>query len=99
MKLGKLPSSFRLRPFTQFFRIRFYTAGTDKEQAEITAALANSPEAIAKIGKFFYDTTLQLITASSFSLVGKKTHGVDIVRDVLKLVPVYWAAADIVSPS
>lgn len=76
---------------------RFYTAGTDKEQTEITAALANSPEAIAKIGQFFHDTTRQLITASSFSLVGKKTHGVDVVRDVLKLVPIYWAAADIVS--
>ncbi|KAF9466079.1 linoleate diol synthase [Collybia nuda] len=73
----------------------FYTAGTDEEQAKTTAALASSPEAISKIGQFFHDTTRQLITANSFSLVGNKTHAVDIVRDVLKLVPIYWAAADI----
>lgn len=76
---------------------RFYTAGTDTEQAIITGALAKTPEATDKIGKFFYEATLKLITAGSFSLVGKKTHGVDIVRDVLKLVPIYWASADIVS--
>jgi linoleate 10R-lipoxygenase len=78
---------------------RFYTVGSEKEQTRIAGALTNSAEPTAKIGRFVYDTTRQLIASSSFTLVGKKTRGVDIVRDVLKLVPVYWAAADIVSVS
>lgn len=98
LRRGKsLNFPFDLRLFAWLFR--FYTVGSEKEQARIASALTNSAESTAKIGKFFYDTTRQLIASSSFTLVGKKTHGVDIVRDVLKLVPVHWAAADIVSSS
>ncbi|RDB20840.1 Linoleate 10R-lipoxygenase [Hypsizygus marmoreus] len=73
----------------------FYTAEGPEAQEKVYKALADSPESIEKIGRFFYDTTRKLIDASSFALVGKKTHGVDLVRDVLKLVPVCWAASDI----
>jgi linoleate 10R-lipoxygenase len=77
----------------------FYTVHGDTEQDKIAKHLADTPEATDKIGKYFYDTTSQLIKSNSFSLVGKKVCGVDIVRDVLRVVPVMWAAADIVSCS
>lgn len=73
----------------------FYTAQQDTEENKIAKALADSPEALDKIGKYFYDTTSHLIKSNSFSLVGDKVRGVDIVRDVFRVVPILWAAADI----
>ena len=74
----------------------FYTVQGDTEQDKIAKALADTPEAIAKIGKYFHDTTSKLMKSNSFTLVGSQVHGVDIVRDVLKVVPTMWAAAVIV---
>jgi len=73
------------------------TAANEK----IHKALADSPETVNHIGTFFYEHTLELIKSNSYSLVGKKSYGVDIVRDVLKIVPIIWAASGIVisSPS
>ena len=64
-------------------------------QKEFTSALVPSPEAIEKIGQYFYKKTSELISAGSYSLIHKDTKGVNIV-DVLKLVPIYWAASEIV---
>jgi hypothetical protein len=75
----------------------FYTVQGDTEQDKIAKALADTPEATAKIGKYFYDTTSKLMKSNSFTLVGSQVHGVDIVRDVLRVVPTMWAAANIVS--
>ncbi|GLB41915.1 putative animal haem peroxidase [Lyophyllum shimeji] len=73
----------------------FYTVDGREAREKVYKALADSTESVDKIGRFFYDTTRQLIDSHSFALVGKKTYSVDIVRDVLKHVPVYWAAAEI----
>lgn len=62
---------------------------------KVHKALVDSPASLDKITTFFYESTRELISASSFTLVGKKTFGVDIVRDVLKVVPVIWAASAI----
>ena len=63
---------------------------------KIHKALADSPETVNNIGTFFYEHTFELINTNSYSLVGKKSYGIDIVRDVLKIVPVLWAASAIV---
>ena len=60
---------------------------------KIHNALANSSD---DTGAFFYEHTLQLINSNSYSLVGRKSYGIDIIRDVLKIVPVLWAASAIV---
>ncbi|KAH7890809.1 heme peroxidase [Phlebopus sp. FC_14] len=75
----------------------FFTASVDgpKEQKEFLDALTPSPDAIDNIGKYFYNKTRELIEVNSFALIGTKTRSVNIVRDVLKLVPVYWAASEI----
>lgn len=58
--------------------------------------MADSTESIDKIGRFFFDTTRKFIDLHSYKLVGNITHGVDLVRDVIKYVPVHWAASEIV---
>ncbi|KAF8074859.1 linoleate diol synthase [Lyophyllum atratum] len=73
----------------------FYTVDGPQAQEKVYKALADSPESIAQIGSFFYETTRDLIDSRSFALVGKKTRSVDIVRDVLRLVSVHWAASEI----
>lgn len=73
----------------------FYTVDGPQAQEKVYKALTDSSESVNKIGKYFYDTTRELIESCNYSLVGKKTYGVDIVRDVLRIVPVYWAASEI----
>ncbi|KAH7927845.1 heme peroxidase [Leucogyrophana mollusca] len=75
----------------------FFTASDDglKEQGSFLEALAPSPEAIAKIGAFFFNKTRELINVHSYSLVGENTRAVNVVRDVLKFVPIHWAATEI----
>jgi hypothetical protein len=82
---------------------RFFLASADaaqgeKQQREVLGALLHSPEAADSIGRFFFDKTRELVAAASYSQVGGKTSSVDIVRDVLKYVPLYWAATELVSP-
>jgi hypothetical protein len=60
-------------------------------------ALVNAPVAADNIGEFFHRKTCQLITSNSYTLVGGQTHNIDVVRDVLNHVPLYWAATEIVS--
>jgi len=71
------------------------TANAAQVQKEFISALAPSPEAIEKIGQYFYKKTTELVSAASCSLINTNTKSVNIVRDVLKLVPVYWAASEI----
>jgi len=70
----------------------FFIAEGEKQQREVYAPLFESQESLDTYGNFFRDTTRKLISANSFTLVGGKTCVVDIARDVLKVVPVYWAA-------
>ncbi|KAG1827565.1 heme peroxidase [Suillus subaureus] len=66
-----------------------------EEQKQCISALAPSSEAISKIGTYFYNKTKELIEQHSFSLVGEKTCAINIVRDVLKVVPLSWAATEV----
>ena len=60
-------------------------------------AILNSPDLVERIGQYFYETTRNFIAKECFTLVGGKISGVDLVRQVLRVVPIYWAAADLVS--
>ena len=76
----------------------FFAASVNgtEEQKQFIGALAPSSEAVSKICSYFYNDTSELIKETSFSLVGDKTRGVNIVRDVLKFVPLRWAATQVV---
>ncbi|KAG1742705.1 heme peroxidase [Suillus paluster] len=75
----------------------FFSASENgvKEQKQFISALAPSPEAVSKIGTYFYTKTQELIEQHSLTLIGKKTRAVNIVRDVLKFVPLHWAATEV----
>ena len=60
-------------------------------------AVLNSPDLVEEIGKYFYDTTKKFIASESYTHVGGKICGVDLVRQVLREVPIHWAAIDLVS--
>lgn len=67
-----------------------------KEHEQVIKAIANSPDSVSKIEKFFFDTTRELIKSASYPSIVGKTQNVNIVRDVLKYVPLHWAATEIV---
>lgn len=67
-----------------------------KEREEIVKALAGSPEATSKIEKFFFDKTREAIKEASFSPVIGGTNIVNLVRDVLRGLPLKFAATEIV---
>ncbi|KAF8906299.1 linoleate diol synthase [Gymnopilus junonius] len=73
---------------------RFFPIESDKEQQAVITVLS-SPELLDGIGRYFYESTKKLIDSNSYTLVGGKVAGVDIVRQVLTTVPVYWAATEL----
>jgi linoleate 10R-lipoxygenase len=78
-----------------FFLASADPARGEREQRAVLGALLYTPESPNKIGQYFYNKTRELITANSFSLVGGKSRCVDVVRYVLRHVPVHWAATEI----
>lgn len=60
-----------------------------REQRALVGVLAESTD---KITGFFYEKTRELMQRESYALVQSSTRAVDIVRDVLKYVPIHWAS-------
>jgi len=52
---------------------------------------------LESIGHYFHETSQKLIAENSFTLVGGSSFGVDLIKYVIRLVPVHWAASDLVS--
>lgn len=57
------------------------------------------PGRLDTYAKFYFDTTRKLIRQKNFSLVGSDVRSIDIVRDVVNLVPVHWASTHVVRSS
>ena len=75
---------------------RFFPIEDDKDRQAVVSILS-SPDLLERIGKYFYETTKKLMSESAFELVGGKVAGVDVVRQVLRFVPVHWVATELVS--
>ncbi len=54
-------------------------------------ALTGAAGSLDKITESFYQKTRELMITESWACVGQTVKNVDIVRDVLKYVPLYWA--------
>lgn len=76
---------------------RFYPLEDEKTLKAVVTALSGSSKLVDSIGRYFYETTQNLMAENSFALVGKKTYGVDIAKHVLRTVPMHWVASDLVS--
>lgn len=59
-------------------------------------ALVGAPGSADKLADFFYQKTRELMVSEAWTGVGSQTKSVDVVRDVLKYVPIFWAS-DMVS--
>ncbi len=51
-----------------------------------------TPEALLKAAESMVVTALELIKERSFTIVGKDTLSVEIVRDVFNVLPLHWVA-------
>lgn len=58
--------------------------------------LQASPDQAEKIAHYFYERTRKLIISKSYTLADKGIKYVDIARDVLRYVPLYWTATELV---
>ncbi|PPQ98253.1 hypothetical protein CVT26_003424 [Gymnopilus dilepis] len=72
----------------------FFPIESDTDQKAVRGVLA-SPELLNGIGRYFHDSTKKLISSNAYTLVGKKVGGVDVVKQALTIVPVYWAATEL----
>ncbi|CAL1714626.1 unnamed protein product [Somion occarium] len=63
----------------------------EREQRVMLKALTEAPGGIGKITTYFYQKTRELMLQGSYTCVGTTTRNVDLARDVLKYVPIYWA--------
>ncbi|OCH96232.1 linoleate diol synthase [Obba rivulosa] len=75
----------------------FFIASEDPERAgrehhALVKALTAAAGSEQKIAAWFYQKTRELIMRESYTTVGSQTKYVDIVRDVLRLLPIHWAA-------
>ncbi|KAH8992739.1 linoleate diol synthase [Lactarius deliciosus] len=66
-----------------------------RDQTEVLRILQASPERAEQIANYFYEKTRELINIKSYSLNDKNVKYVDIVRDVLRYVPLHWAATEL----
>ncbi|KAJ3491856.1 hypothetical protein NLI96_g423 [Meripilus lineatus] len=75
----------------------FFISSEDPERAkrehrDIMSALTDVPGSIEKITGYFFRKTRELIMRESISMVNTNTKSIDLARDVLKVVPILWAA-------
>ncbi|OAX33207.1 heme peroxidase [Rhizopogon vinicolor AM-OR11-026] len=66
-----------------------------EEQNQFIGVLTPSPQAASKICAYFHDKTKELMEQRSFPLIGEKTRAINVVRDVLKSLPLHWAATEV----
>ena len=88
----KLTKQANIVPGPGFFIASDDSARGEREQRAILTALTDGGASISKITEYFYRKTRELMLQNSYPCVGVTTRNVDIVRDVLKYVPVYWGA-------
>lgn len=85
-----------LSNYDRFFLASNNDADSQRDQREVLRVLSASPAEAGKIAQYFYERTRKLIIAKSYSLANKEVKYVDIVRDVLRYVPLYWTATELV---
>ena len=81
-------------PICRFFIACDNPSRAAMEQRAIMGVLKSYENQILQ---FFCDKTKELMARESYSLVGVKTRSLDIVRDVLKYIPIHWASSFFVS--
>ena len=81
--------------FDRFFLASNKDAESQRDQRDVLRILGAQDES-DQIAHYFYEKTRELIKLKSYSLTDKTIKYVDIVRDVLRYLPVHWAATSLV---
>lgn len=66
------------------------TTGT----SEVSKYVFSKPE--ADVGSYFAKKTQALVKSNAFSKVGTEVNFVDVVKDVINLLPIHWISQEIV---
>jgi len=82
--------------YDSFFLASNNDTESQRDQREVLRVLQASPDQTEKIAHYFYERTRKLIISKSYSLSDNGIKFVDIVRDVLRYVPLYWTATELV---
>jgi len=82
--------------YDRFFLASNIDAESQRDQREVLRVLQAPPNQADKIAHYFYERTRKLILSRSFAVSGKGVKMVDLVRDVLRYVPLYWTATELV---
>lgn len=80
---------------------RFFLASNDdlesqRDQREVLRVLQAEPDRTDKIALYFYERTRKLIVSKSYTLSDTRVRFVEIIRDVLRYVPLHWTATELV---
>ncbi|KAI9456900.1 linoleate diol synthase [Russula earlei] len=67
-------------------------AESQHDQRQILRVLQESRDQAEDIAHYFYERTRRLIVSKSFILTNGEARFVDIIRDVLRYVPLHWTA-------
>ena len=83
--------------------VRFFIASSDpvraqSQQRAMLEALTGEPGSADKIAQFFYSKTRELMAREAWSGVVGQTRSVNVVRDVFRYVPIYWASEIVSRP-
>ncbi|THV05525.1 linoleate diol synthase [Dendrothele bispora CBS 962.96] len=71
----------------------FFANGQNPQRESQIIEALSKPDSESEILEFFYRRTRQVIESESFHLSGApNSKAVDIVRDVLRAIPIHWAA-------
>ena len=62
-------------------------------------ALTSAPGSADQVARFFYEKTREMMVSEAWTLVNQTVKSVDVVRDVLKLLPIYWASEVVCLPN
>ena len=79
----------------RFFLASNNAAESQHDQREILRVLQASPDQ-DKIAQYFYERTRKLIVSKSYTLANNEVKYVDIINEVLRYVPLYWTASELV---
>ncbi|KAF8265060.1 linoleate diol synthase [Lactarius quietus] len=77
-----------------FFLASNKEAENQRDQREVLRIMG-APDETDHVANYFYEKTRELIHVKSYSLTDKSIKFVDIVRDVLRYVPLHWAASEL----
>jgi linoleate 10R-lipoxygenase len=79
----------------RFFLASNSEAENQRDRRNVLRALGTQDQT-DQIAHYFYEKTRDLIKSKSYSLIDKNIKFVDMVHDVLRYVPLHWAATSLV---